>query len=99
MLFTKRLRSAVRNGGITTSIRIWQRPRVIAGNYYAMEDGCIQVDAIHTIALADITAKLARDSGFNGVVDLLKVAKHGRGINVYLVRFHFAAERPMTDGG
>ena len=24
-----------------------------------------------------------------GVVDLLKVAKHGKGENVYLVRFHY----------
>ena len=32
---------------------------------------------------------LARESGFLGVVDLLKVAKHGKGDNIYLVRFHF----------
>ena len=27
-------------------------------------------------------------SGFLGVIDLLEVAKHGKGENVYLVRFH-----------
>jgi hypothetical protein len=43
------------------------------------------------IALADITPELAVASGFKGVVDLLKVAKHGRGENVYLVRFHYVA--------
>jgi hypothetical protein len=32
---------------------------------------------------------LARESGFLGVVDLLKVAKHGPGENIYLVRFHY----------
>ncbi|HWW95375.1 MAG TPA: hypothetical protein VN375_18545, partial [Vicinamibacteria bacterium] len=26
---------------------------------------------------------------FKGVVDLLKIAKHGSGENVYLVRFHY----------
>ena len=33
--------------------------------------------------------ELARASGFEGVVDLLKVAEHGRGENIYLVRFHY----------
>jgi hypothetical protein len=32
---------------------------------------------------------LARESGFLGLVDLLKVAKHGKGENIYLVRFHY----------
>jgi hypothetical protein len=41
------------------------------------------------ISLADVTPELARESGFKGVVDLLKIAKHGKGENVYLVRFHY----------
>ena len=35
----------------------------------------------------DITQELARESGFLGVLDLLKVAKHGRGEN--LIQFHY----------
>jgi len=89
MIFTKRLRDGVRSGQITCSIRIWQRPHVRVGNRYRMEEGEIEVDSILEIGLADITPELARASGFKGVVDLLKVAKHGRGENVYLVRFHF----------
>ena len=54
-----------------------------------MEQGEIEVDSILLIGLADITPELARESGFKGVVDLLKVAKHGPGENVYLVRFHY----------
>jgi hypothetical protein len=54
-----------------------------------MEDGAIVVDDLLPISFDDITPELARASGFKGVVDLLKVAKHGRGENVYLVRFHF----------
>ena len=54
-----------------------------------MEEGEIEVDSVLPIQLADITPELARESGFKGVVDLLKVAKHGRGENVYLVRFHY----------
>jgi hypothetical protein len=58
-----------------------------------MEEGEIVVDSIAPIGFADITPMLARESGFLGVVDLLKVAKHGSGENVYLVRFHYVPPR------
>ena len=67
------------------------RPHVKMGGRYRMEEGEIEVDSILPIELADITPELARASGFKGVVDLLKVAKHGRGENVYLVRFRYLA--------
>jgi len=35
------------------------------------------------------TPPSSRDSGFKGVVDLLKIAQHGRGQNIYLVKFHY----------
>lgn len=89
MQFTKRLREGVRRGKITCSVRIWQSPRVKRGGRYSVEGGAIEVDSIEQIQLADITPALARKSGFKSVVDLLKVAKHGSGTNVYLVRFHF----------
>jgi hypothetical protein len=89
VIFTKRLRDGVRRGEITCSIRIWTRPHVKVGNRYRMEEGEIEVDSLLPIGLADITPELARESGFKGVVDLLKIAKHGRGENVYLVRFHY----------
>ncbi len=93
MMFTKRLRDGVRSGQITCSVRIWQRPHVKAGNRYPMEEGQIEVDSVLPIDYADITPELARESGFKGVVDLLKVAKHGPGENVYLVRFHYVPLR------
>jgi hypothetical protein len=89
MQFDRRLRDGVRSGAITCSVRIWMRPHVKAGGRYRMEEGEIEVDAILPIELADVTPELARASGFKGVVDLLKIAKHGRGENVYLVRFHY----------
>ena len=89
MMFAKRLREGVREGRITCSVRIWTRPHVRAGGVYPMEEGHIVVDSIRLISLSDITGELARRSGFEGVVDLLKVAKHGRGQNVYLVDFHY----------
>ena len=86
MEFTERLRDGVRRGAITCSVRIWMRPHVKVGGRYRMGEGEIEVDSIQRIDFADITPELARASGFKGVVDLLKVAKHGRGENVYLVR-------------
>jgi len=89
MIFTQRLREGVRRGDITVSVRIWKRPHVKVGNRYRMEEGEIEIDSIETIGLPDITPELARASGFLGVLDLLKVAQHGRGQNIYLIRFHF----------
>jgi hypothetical protein len=89
MIFTKRLREGVREGRITCSVRIWTRPHVIVGNRYRMEEGEIEIDSIMPIGLPDITPPLARSSGFLGVVDLLKVAKHGKGDRIYLIRFHY----------
>ena len=54
-----------------------------------MEEGEIEVDSIEPIGFPDITPQLARASGFLGVLDLLKVAKHGSGENIYLIRFHY----------
>ena len=89
MVFTKRLRDGVRRGRIRCSVRIWQSPRVKAGNRYQMDDGHIVVDSIEPIGMKDVTHDLARESGFESVKDLLGTAKHGSGDKVYLVRFHY----------
>ena len=93
MMFAKRLREGVRRGEITCSVRIWMRPHVKVGGRYRMEEGEIEVDSIQPIGLPDITPALARESGFLGVVDLLKIAKHGPGENIYLIRFHYVPPR------
>ena len=56
-----------------------------------MDEGEIEVDSIRSIRMADITPALARRSGFTDVAELLKVAKHGPGENVYLIRFRYSA--------
>jgi len=93
MMFTKRLRDGVRRGEITCSVRIWKSPRVTVGKRYRMEEGEIEVDSITPIGFPDITPALARESGFLGVIDLLKVAKHGKGERIFLVRFHYVPPR------
>ena len=93
MTFTKRLREGVRRGEITCSVRIWTRPHVKVGGRYRMDQGEIEVESITQIGFPDITPELARESGFLGLVDLLKVAKHGKGDRIYLIRFHYVRPR------
>jgi hypothetical protein len=93
MVFAKRLREGVLEGKITCSVRIWMSPHVKEGNRYRMGEGEIEVDSVTLIGLSDITPALAQESGFLGVLDLLKVAKHGKGDNVYLIRFHYIPPR------
>ena len=92
MQFTKRLREPIMAGEVTCSVRIWQRPHVKVGGRYRLGGGAIEVTSIRQIDLKDITPALARKSGFAGVVDLLKIAKHGPGENVYLVEFTYVEE-------
>jgi len=90
MQFARRLRDRVRSGEMTCSVRIWTQPHVKLGGRYALPPGEVVVDSLLEIELADITPELARRSGFKGVIDLLKVAKHGRGRRIFLVAFHYA---------
>ena len=55
-----------------------------------MDEGEIEVDSIKAITFDQITPDLARRSGFNDVAELLKIAKHGRGENIYLIRFRYS---------
>jgi len=100
MLFAKRLREGIRRGRIRCSIRIWTRPHVKAGGRYRMDEGHIVVDSIEPITIARITRNLARESGFESVDGLLRIARHGRGNKVYLIRFHYVPpggwDEPMS---
>ena len=89
MVFTKRLREGIRRGRIRCSIRIWTRLQVKVGGRYPLDDGSVVVDSITPMKLREITRDLAQESGFDSVKDLLGVAMHGRGRNVYLIRFHY----------
>jgi hypothetical protein len=89
MVFTKRLREGIRRGRIKCSIRIWTRPHVKVGGRYRMDEGCIVVDSIAPMTITDVTHDLARESGFESVGELLRIARHGSGDKVYLIRFHY----------
>ncbi|HEX4822215.1 MAG TPA: ASCH domain-containing protein [Acidimicrobiales bacterium] len=89
MQFMRPLRDRIRRGEITTTVRLWQRPHVKVGGRYALPPGEILVTKIFEVSLADVTPELARRSGFVGVVDLLKVAKHGPGRRVFVIEFRY----------
>ena len=59
------------------------------GGRYPMDDGHILVESIDRIERSDITHDLARESGFASVEDLLAIAKHGKGEQIFLVRFRY----------
>ena len=93
MQFLRTLHERIRSGEITSTVRIWQRPHVKVGGRYALQPGEIVVTNIFEISLADITPELARRTGFTGVVELLKVAKHGVGRRVYVIEFRYVDPR------
>src|SRR3954462_5065723 len=89
MQFARALRDRVRSGEIAPSIRLWQKPKVRVGGRYALPPGEIEVTKLLEMSLADVTPDMARRSGFSGVVELLKVAKHGSGRRVFFVQFRY----------
>ena len=91
MLFTKKLRARVKSGEVTASVRIWRTPRVKVGRTYRLEEGHIEITSIREITWEDLDDRLARDTGFKNLIDMMKTAKHGSGSRVYLVRFEYRA--------
>jgi len=65
-----------------------------------MDEWHIVVDSIAPVSVGDLTSDLARASGFASVDDLLYLARHGRGDQVYLIRFHYLSPGAWdTPGG
>jgi len=89
VVFAKQLRERICRGEITRTVRIWQRCHVKVGGRYRLGDGHVIVTDILPVDLAEVTGALARECGFKGVVDLLKIAKHGPGQNVFLIDFYY----------
>lgn len=93
MQFVKALRERIRRGEVNCSVRLWLRSHVRVGGRYPLPPGEIVVTSLLEMSLADVTPALARRSGFAGVVDLLKIARHGRGRRVFLVEFRYVKPR------
>jgi hypothetical protein len=91
MMFAKPLRERVRSGEITTSVRLWQSPRVKVGGRYPLLDGAIEVTRLQEIDVADVTDAMAKEGGFADLAALMETARHGRGERVFLVDFVFVS--------
>jgi len=96
--FLRSLRDRVRKGEITSTVRLWQRPHVRVGGRYALPPGEILITKMFEVSLAEVTPDLARRSGFAGVVELLKVAKHGAGRRVFVIEFRYLKPRARRRG-
>ena len=64
-----------------------------------MPPGKIEVTNLFEVSLAEVTPELARQTGFAGVVELLKVAKHGAGRRVFIIEFRYLASGPRRKKG
>jgi hypothetical protein len=89
MLFTKKLRAGVKSGEVTASVRIWKTPHVKVGGHYGLDEGKIEVTSIREISWEDLSDELARDTGFENLLDMMRTAKHGGGRHIYYVRFRY----------
>jgi hypothetical protein len=96
MQFIKALRDRIQSGEITCSIRIWQRPHVKVGGRYSLPPGQIEVTSLMEMSIADVTPALARRSGFTGLADLLKTARHGSGRRIFFIEFRYV--KPAGNG-
>jgi hypothetical protein len=96
MLFTKKLRVGVKSGEVTASVRIWKTLHVKVGGHYGLDEGHIEVTSIREISWEDLSDKLARDTGFENLVDMIKTAKHGAGQHIYFVRFRYVTGAPRA---
>jgi hypothetical protein len=85
--FTKRLRAPIMRGEVTCTVRIWKSLRVKVGGRYPLGGGHVEVTRIQHVDLDDITEEIARAGGFEGLDDLMSVARHGAGESVFLIDF------------
>ena len=97
MQFARHLRESIKQGDITTSIRVWKNPRVRVGGRYRLEAGYVMIDELSEIEAPDNTPEMARESGFESIDELMKTAKHGQGENVYFIRFHYVEDDDYAD--
>jgi hypothetical protein len=92
MQFSRELRDDVVSGSITVSFRLWQTPRVKAGNRYAVGPAQIEIDSVDLVPFGSITKTDIRKSGEPDIDTLRARAAHSGPISddtlVFRVEFH-----------
>ena len=71
MLFPNRLHDAIRVGDVTTAIRAWKRPSIVAGGTLQTPAGLLGIDAVEPIEPSDVTEDDARSAGCSTVEEVL----------------------------
>jgi hypothetical protein len=89
------IRERIMRGEITETVRVWLRPRAKVGGCYALGPGCIEVTSVTEVDEARITDALSRRLGFRTADEMMKIARHGAGDRIFLVRFVYRDERPL----
>jgi len=87
--FSRQIQERVRSGEITTCVRFWKRPQVIAGGHYPLDPGELVITSVREISQGDIDLALAHASGYQSVTQLLQSAQHGTGHHIYVIRFTY----------
>lgn len=65
LLFQKRFHEGLKDGSITVTFRLWNRPRVKVGGRYRVHPlGVLEVDQVTAVALGDVTQHDVRRAGF-----------------------------------
>lgn len=92
MEFSPDLRDEVIAGGITVSVRLWQRPRVRVGGRYAVGPAQIEVDAMELVPFSAISGGDVRRSGEPDRETLRRRTAHAGPVAddtlVYRIEFH-----------
>src|SRR5689334_22693549 len=89
------IRERIAKGEISETVRVWLRPRAKVGSRFALLSGSIEVTSVTEVAPERITDALSRRLGFKNAGEMMKVARHGAGDRIYLVRFVYHDERPL----
>jgi hypothetical protein len=103
-LFKKKFLPAIRSGEKTQTIRLWKHRRMRTGQRsYIPGAGYIDVLAVDTIALDDLTDDDARPDGFASALELrtelaaLYADELAAGYQAYRVRFRLTSPTPLTE--
>jgi hypothetical protein len=90
--FSPELRDEVIAGGITVSVRLWQRARVRAGGRYAVGPAQIEVDSIELVPFSAISAEDIVRSGEKDRETMRRRTAHAGPVTddtpVYRIEFH-----------
>jgi hypothetical protein len=95
MLIRADVLAAIQAGEVTLAFRRWRRPTVKAGGTLRTAVGVLAVDSVEQVPLSRITAKDARQAGYQSLAELTAFLR-GRDGDVYRVGLRFVGADPRV---